>query len=502
MPPRRDIEIEGLFAEGVLGTFRVIRGYADLRELAEISVPYAMDDAGSGFGQVAGHQRAVSRQHAKDIKRYLEHREYRFFPEVILSVRVPVKLVVARGEIAPEELGLGDTVYGVTSADGAAVRITRRYSRASSRTQRLRIRYRDLEALCRDKVIRRIDGNHRLHLAVELADDPNVPSKYLAPFCMVLLGPPSDAADDYAESLMFHTINSKALQLESEHGLRLLLGQNPDYDMTPENEFTYSPELHLTRLLVERLQGLPEPAKARFGERPLTALRESGGSLIAMDVDIVANREELTSFADDLFAALSDIITKLVDSQPSLCRTYGFLELAARAWRRAEGDYEERVRWTVAYLDGLGRWLGGRGITELLNPQSPVELLLATYDAARSRVPKQVFLARWYPSEDAPDGAHSKARLRLEQIQQTLERIRQQHGVELELIDLGTERGATFPIHPPDVRSDPNVRDNRLRPNWRTTERVHRGGVRARSPRNGPIGVPFPAHVPRRQGSV
>ena len=208
----RDIVLEGLFAEGVLGIFRAIRGYADLRELAAVSVPYTMD-AGDPGSRVAGHQRVASERHAEEIKQFLEQGENRFLPEVILSVRVPVNLVVAHGEIGPDERGLGDTVYGVTSVDGSPVRISRRYSRATARMQQLRIRRRDLEQLRRDKVIRRIDGNHRLHLAAELAEDPNTPSKYLAPFCMVLLGAPDEAADDYGESLIFHTINSKALPL-------------------------------------------------------------------------------------------------------------------------------------------------------------------------------------------------------------------------------------------------------------------------------------------------
>ena len=39
----RDIVLEGLFAEGVLGIFRAIRGYADLRQLEAVSVPFIMD---------------------------------------------------------------------------------------------------------------------------------------------------------------------------------------------------------------------------------------------------------------------------------------------------------------------------------------------------------------------------------------------------------------------------------------------------------------------------
>ncbi|OEC49747.1 hypothetical protein [Pseudomonas sp. ENNP23] len=444
---RQYIEFEGLFSESVLGIFRIIRGFADLRDLAAISVPYKMEDGEQGF-RVVGHQRVESAKHAEEIKNYLEQSENRFLPEIILSVRAPVKLIVNRGEIAPDEQGLGETVFGVRSDNDSLVDISRRYSSPTMRMQRLRVRRGDLGQLKQDKIIRRIDGNHRLHLAEQLTEDPNTPTKYLAPFCMVLLGPANNDADDFSESLIFHTINSTALPLESEHGLRLLLGQDPAHAMTPDNEFAYNPALHLTRLLADRLRGLPQPARQRFGERPLTTLWESARNLISMDETIARDRQILTSFADNLFAALADIATQLTVNHPSLCKTYSFFELAARVWREAEGqDHEQKVRWTVNYLDRLSRWLGGQGITNLLDPLSPAEQLLKTYKAAQSRVPKRVFLARWYPAPDAPNDAHNKATLRLQQLRQTLSNLQQQHGVTLELVDMGTEEGGSFPIH-------------------------------------------------------
>lgn len=103
---RQYIEFEGLFSESVLGIFRIIRGFADLRDLAAVSVPYKMEDGEQGF-RVVGHQRVESAKHTEEIKNYLEQSENRFLPEVILSVRAPVKLMVNRGEIDPAELGLG-----------------------------------------------------------------------------------------------------------------------------------------------------------------------------------------------------------------------------------------------------------------------------------------------------------------------------------------------------------------------------------------------------------
>lgn len=441
------IEFEGLFSESVLGIFRIIRGFANLRDLAAVSVPYKMEDGEQVF-RVVGHQRMESVKHAEDIKNYLEQSENRFLPEVILSVRAPVRLIVNRGEIDPDELGLGETVFGVKNMDGGLVNIFRRYAQSTMRIQRLRVRRSDLEQIKQEKIFRRIDGNHRMHLAEQLTEDPNTPNKYLAPFCMVLLGAAENDADDFAESLIFHTINSTALPLESEHGLRLLLGQDPAHAMTPDKEFAYNPALHLTRLLADRLRGLPRPARQRFGERPLSTLWESARNLIAMDEAIAQSRQALTNFADDLFAALADIATQLNVNHPSLCGTYGFFELAARVWREAEGgDHEQKVRWTAAYLDRIGHWLGDQGITNLLDPLSPADQLLRIFRAAQSRIPKRVFLARWYPPHDAPNDAHNKANLRLQQLQQTLANLQQQHGIGLELIDMGTEEGGTFPIH-------------------------------------------------------
>lgn len=83
----------------------------------------------------------------------------------------------------------------------------------------------------------------------------------------------------------------------------------------------------------------------------------------------------------------------------------------------------------------------------MLNRLSPAEQLLETFKAAQNRIPKRVFLARWYPPQDAANGAYNKATLRLEQLHQTLANILATHGIALELIDMGTKEGGTFPIH-------------------------------------------------------
>jgi hypothetical protein len=73
------ISFEGLLQENVLGTFKVIRGFADLRDLAEVSV--AMQYQGSKDGSGTGYQRKLDEQHVEDIKRFLSKGRYRSFEE-------------------------------------------------------------------------------------------------------------------------------------------------------------------------------------------------------------------------------------------------------------------------------------------------------------------------------------------------------------------------------------------------------------------------------------
>src|SRR6266576_6384622 len=91
----RYLTFEGQFESRVLGTFRIIRGFGNLQDLAEISVPYEMEDDGSG-AEMKGQQRKLDPEHAERIKRYLESGEQRCLPEVILSIRAELVTEVDR----------------------------------------------------------------------------------------------------------------------------------------------------------------------------------------------------------------------------------------------------------------------------------------------------------------------------------------------------------------------------------------------------------------------
>ena len=431
------ISFEGLFENNVLGIFPIIRGFANLKDLAQISTPFLMEKNVSD-GQLEGHQRKIDPIHAQRIKTYLEKSDNRFLPEVILSIRSTFTHVFNKIQ----------TPVGVLISGENGIWIKRKWNLQSNKVHTISIERNQLDSIIQNKLIRRIDGNHRLALADQLQDDPSLPNKYLASFCFILLDPPNEPADDYSESLIFHTINSKALPLESEHALQLILGQKPGYAMKPNDEFSYDPTLYLTRLLRDKLKQLPVPAQQRIGNKPLTVLGRAASSMISMDVNLSTDLMRLNGFASDIFAGLNDVITRLSNQQPELCKAEYFLDLAARVWKNDEEiEYEQHVNHTIEYLDSFGDWIGKDGITSLKLNSPLSEQLFKTFESVRNRKPKQIFLARWYPKDS--DGENKRrAQLRLEQIESALRQLESEDRIHLKLIDMGTEEGGTTLIHP------------------------------------------------------
>jgi len=154
----------------------------------------------------------------------------------------------------------------------------------------------------------------------------------------------------------------------------------------------------------------------------------------------------LNAFADDLFDGLGEIIPNLEQIHPGLCAAEYFLDLVARVWQNTPGEPPARVREAIRYLSGIGNWLRQNDLIDM-NPRAPfAQQILDIYARVQSRVPKSVFLARWYPG-DGEGEPQKRANLRLEQIKRGLRDLKEEHGINLKLIDMGTQAGGTFPIH-------------------------------------------------------
>lgn len=433
---RNTIEIEGIFGTEVLGSFNIIRGYATLQELARISVPVLMEEPQAN-GAVVGHQRPLDENHAEEVRRYFEQGDQRFIPEIILSVRLPMEReeLLAAGAYEPVHVGM--------KYNGGGIELRRKHKGKTLLNHILRVKVKELPSIKEQQRIRRIDGNHRLALAEQLVPESGRVNRYKVPFCLLLLGDVNEPAHDYTEALVFHTINSTAKPLDGEFALKLILGQNPANALPAHKEFAQAPVLHLTRILDASLRNLPEPNRSRLGGRSLARLSVASRELLAAYPEHKANLAGLIHFRDEIIGALSDVCTHLVSEFPDFCRADYFLELASHVWMRSVpgGTHEQRMADTISYLRDMAKWMGCDGMRGLTTGKPLGRQMIEIYDAVRSRVPKKVFLARWYPSQG--DGQELvRANHRLNAIRQLVE-----NELHLDLVDLGSEEGGTLPIH-------------------------------------------------------
>ena len=292
---KNKIKLNGWYSDTTLGgSFKVFRGYADLKTLATISTPFYYQQ-----NKNIGYQREIIVSHAKDIKSFFEDQSYRFIPEIILGVRLDSK-----GSVVSLTAGFSeDDRASLLNPEGGA-------SRAQNISQAKRPEARlgkevsltiDLDELKTNvNAIRRVDGNHRLFYAENLTDDANSPNKYVVPYCMILLGPTSNRYDDFAEAMVFYNINQKGIPIASEHGFNVLLTAGMD-ETRLFNEDTL---LFCAQYLKQELQNCAQELKDVFGDLPLTNLHT-----------IIKNLKEqhLLDFSEKhvVKASLKDLIEKV-----------------------------------------------------------------------------------------------------------------------------------------------------------------------------------------------
>ncbi|MDP2430494.1 MAG: hypothetical protein Q8O33_00510 [Pseudomonadota bacterium] len=217
----------GVFADS-LGGFLTVRGYARLGDLARCS---SADPA---------YQRELKPLHQSEIEAFFRRGEYLFFPEVVLSLELLADydkpgapagepaLLVRTGEAFRSNVNGIDIkpTKTKTAADLARVNIT-------------------IPATA-GKVLKRIDGNHRLS-AFEALADPEF-DRYVAPFCIVIF-PSSHARQN--EKALFYNINSKALTLTSEEVYKGIVDEPSFQDDLLARDF--GPEFVLCRQVRQRL---------------------------------------------------------------------------------------------------------------------------------------------------------------------------------------------------------------------------------------------------------
>ncbi|MGE0826132.1 MAG: hypothetical protein AB7G75_30785 [Candidatus Binatia bacterium] len=351
---RRKIEFHGLFQQNVLGTFSVIRGFADLRDLAAVSVSMPYESSGLGDGK--GYQRTLDEAHVEGLKRFLQRGRYRFFPEIILSLRS-------------------------TGADDPIVSYRKRRASESDTAYVVRV---NLQPLRNSAIspIRRIDGNHRLEAAHRLAEELTRSATFknfaTAPFCFVILNSDRPEDDDLAEAMLFNLINSKALPIVSEHSLSVLMQDEGSL----AERFNEDPQVYLTRWIRDRVKGWPTGFYDTMGDSPLSRLHATAKVLLGPGGFATDNHTQLEAEAKALFDPLYDLAVRLRHQHETFVVSPAFLPIAAEVYshhtliERGPGANTGQVRLLRAerWLRDFALWFSRIGGMHLPLPPDPTLL--------------------------------------------------------------------------------------------------------------------------------
>ncbi len=177
-----------------MGNFLCLRGFASFKELSRVSDPNP------------DYQRALIEEHRGEMASFLNNGDYRFFPEVILSL----------------SFSTGNNIEAIDRFY-EAIRIDQKWNQRlgeyniSIYTHQTRDKVKIAQLSFNEETVRlkRIDGNHRLSAANDVVND------FMTPFCLLLFR--THEEDEQFSRAIFHNINAKQIPLKLEDNFKVIL---------------------------------------------------------------------------------------------------------------------------------------------------------------------------------------------------------------------------------------------------------------------------------------
>lgn len=403
------IKLSGIL-EYSMGNFLCLRGFASYKMLSAISQPNP------------NVQRDLIEKHKGEMAEYLNHGEYRFFPEVILSLNLTdgesgFDLMKEMHEDLQEGKTWNRSIKGFNFdvSQNKTKNVLNQFSQMPKvdRINIAHIRFDETKT-----VITRIDGNHRLSAAEEVQQDFDIP------FCLLLFQNPKE--NDQFSRAIFHIINAKQIPLVLEENLRVILTSTEVFsDSKLKSDPSFGWNYYLARKIVPEVEYSYFPMIHSFiGKTPYCFFVELFDYLIKNKK--VKESEEAI---DIVKSELTNIEQALVESAIS-GTTNNISVIGALAYYRITNLSKYR---------GFLSWVKKNNIGSI--DKLHISDVINLYDEIYEHVPKKIFLARWYPSaeEDGQETA-DRAIARLKAIQDIADDL------QLELIDMGTKDAGTFDI--------------------------------------------------------
>ena len=400
--------------EKSFGSFLCLRGFCTLGDIAK----YSISDE--------NYQRPPIDDHIDDIVQFLNNPNDLFFPEVILGVNLDDFGVseaeyawfcqeVLNGQgVSRKKLGnLSVSVFAKAFKQDTGIPYI--YNTAS-------VYGFDSEE---DKKLYRIDGNHRLEAAL----DPRVRQEMLTrliPFCLVFFRDKKQYTEKAAT--IFRNINFKARPILEEHNLKIVLQQKEVFTETILNDNpAYGKHFVWARTVLEYLEKKPSNTLAcvykdsvcTFLIRILENIAKLNIDETVLSISIITDNDA-KEFVAAMEAAIDDQRIKPMISCLPIAETLCYYKIKDQDGR--EYDY-------------FCSWIAKNDFSKI--KKIDVGEIISIFDEIYRDIPKQLFLARWYP-QDGEEKRKSDARY--EVMCQIAKRLK------IKLIDMEHERGGTFSI--------------------------------------------------------
>lgn len=403
------IKLSGIL-EYSMGGFLCLRGFASFKLLSAISEPNP---------EV---QRELIDTHKGEMASFLNSGEYRFFPEVILSLNL------TDGKKDFEELDLFHTKLqaGQTwnkNVGNIQFNISQNVTKnirgsldPLPRVERMNIAHIKFDE--KGTKLTRIDGNHRLSASDEVIED------FLVPFCLIMFRNPQENKQ-YSRAI-FHNINAKQIPLNLEENLKVILS-SPDVfsDDKLKTDPSFGWKYYLARKTLQGVDFTYFPAINSY-------IRQAKYSFfVDLFGFLLKNQsvEENDSAIAKVKAQLVEVERALVESEITATTT-NIAVIGALAYYKLTNESKYR---------GFLSWIKKNNIGNV--EKLHIDDVINLYDEIYEHVPKKVFLARWYPSAEYDgDDEYRKAESRISAIKEIVQQL------NLDLTDLGTRETGTFDI--------------------------------------------------------
>jgi len=348
------VRLSGLM-EFSMGNFLCIRGYASYKRLSEISE------------RNPDVQRDLIAEHAGEMARFLNQGEYRFFPEVVLSVSL----------LSDENFEEIQDFYEAISANSEWSKSLGKFNISVFRHNagdKNRIAHFSFDE-GRVK-LNRIDGNHRLSASNEVIND------FKVPFCLVLCRN-QDEESQYSRAI-FHNINAKQIPLKLEQNLKVILESKGVFtDQKLKTDPSFGWEYYLARQVAN---------KVCFSDYPF--------------IQFLIRGEEYTYLLEEFTLLLkTNILNKNEASADAFINQLPKIESALKEASMCSGAENLSVIGALSYYKLVDEkkyvrflyWIKDNSITEAKDIH--MADLISIFDKVYDNMPKKVFMSMQFCSE-------------------------------------------------------------------------------------------------------